>query len=95
MVTATDRARSVAIRLQVRERSKCRRYVARLWVATVGAVDVMLTDSCVTETSGCQHTLDEDVCGSGCVYPLILNFGNYWGLNLLAERPKEQAVGTN
>ena len=44
------------------ERRKCRRFVARLWVATVGAVGVMLTDSCVTETSDCQHAVDEGVC---------------------------------
>jgi hypothetical protein len=60
-----------------------------------GAVGVMLTDSCITETSGRQHALDEDVCGSGGVDPLILNLGNDWGQNLLAERPQKQAAGTN
>jgi len=80
--------------VQARERRK-RRLVARLWVATVGAVGVVLTDSCVTETSGCQHALDEGVCGSGGLDSLILNFGNDWGQNLLSESPEEQAAATS
>ena len=54
--------------VQARQRRKCSRFVARLWVV-IGA---MLTDSCVTETSGYQRAQVEGVCGSGGVYPLIL-----------------------
>ena len=82
LVSVTVRAKFFAIRRQAKERRKCK-FVERLWVATVGAVGVMLTDSCLTETSGCQHALDEGVCGSGGVDTLILNFGSDWGQNLL------------
>jgi hypothetical protein len=64
-------------------------------VATVVALGVMLTDSCVTETSGCQLAQDESVYGSGGVDPLILKFDNDWCQNLLAERPQKQVADTN
>ena len=74
--------------VQARQRRKCSRFVARLWVV-IGA---MLTDSCVTETSGYQRAQVEGVCGSGGVYPLILKFGSDWGQNLLPELPPARTV---
>jgi hypothetical protein len=64
-------------------------------VATVGAVGIIMKDSGVTETSGCQHAQDEGVCGSGGVDALILNFGNDSGQNLLTDSPQRRTAATN